>query len=421
MTTRFNARPNKNFGLSSLPTGYDEKGADIDLFIPPCGIEDVDKAFFDLFEKEIQIQIIGSDSLPAKVPVIFAAGEKWSLLKKGRPLRDRNNTLILPLITIMRTDVVQSNEDVTGRGINQQSGEIIVRRKLDKSDRNYQALINKMLLTNQPNVSSTAQVGQVSTLRKTGQSVNDAQIKQQALLYPNVNNNIIETIVVPSPQFYTVKYQVSVWTQYMQHTNQIIEKIVSSYLPQAQSWKITSAKGYWFVAKVQDGGFATETSFEDLAQTERFIKSNFEVAVPAYFFASRAPGSPIPLKKYVSSPIISFEADTTDYLDVVTNNPVNNFEINDIDPITGKKLLTRNTTENVNGYVNGSDDPTIPTQESTLIAPTQPLVSNNINRVLADESRNNSPTVKVITKNSKGETVFTGADLGKLQIILSNN
>jgi hypothetical protein len=316
----------------------------------------------------------------------------------------------------MRTDVVQSNEDITGRGINQQSGEIVVRRKLDKSDRSYQSLINKTLLAGQSNVSDMPIPGQVSTTRRIGQDITDSQVAQSALLYPNLSNNIVETIVVPSPQFYTVKYQVTVWTQYMQHTNQIIEKIVTSYLPQAQSWKITTSKGYWFIAKVQDGGFTTESSFEDMAQTERFIKSNFEVSVPAYFFASSAPGSPIPLKRYVSCPIISFEITQGANQDGFVEDPVNSFMINDIDNVTGKKISSRESKNEVNGYVKGSDDPTLPVQEKKSAFQRPAFVSDNINRLLADP---NTSTAKVISRNARGETVFTGLDLGHLQIILN--
>ena len=48
-----------------------------------------------------------------------------------------------------------------------------------------------------------------------------------AYLAPNLNNNVFETIVMPMPQFYTAKYQVTIWTQYTQHSNQIMEKIFS--------------------------------------------------------------------------------------------------------------------------------------------------------------------------------------------------
>ena len=36
-----------------LPTGYDQPGIPSDFNIPSCGLEDIDKAIFDLFDKEI--------------------------------------------------------------------------------------------------------------------------------------------------------------------------------------------------------------------------------------------------------------------------------------------------------------------------------------------------------------------------------
>ena len=174
MPTRYRTTSKAVFGQQPLPSGYENINSSPDLHIPSCGVEDVDTALFNLFDKEIAPEYGGQNSSSiAKVPVIFAAGEKWAMLKNGRPIRDRNNTLILPLITIMRTEINQSiSEDVVGRGINQQTGEIVVTRRLDKSDRNYQSLINKIFLTNQKNVAvrpTDSQVeGQITTERKIG-------------------------------------------------------------------------------------------------------------------------------------------------------------------------------------------------------------------------------------------------------------
>ena len=156
MATRFKSNSSRNYNQAPLPTGYENVAGAPDIFIPSCSIEDVDVAIFNLFDKEISAQYGGIDGAEMKkVPVIFAAGEKWALLKKGRLLRDRNNTLLLPLITIMRTEINQNvSEDVAGRGINQQSGEIVVKRRLDKTDRNYQGLINKLLLSSQSGLST---------------------------------------------------------------------------------------------------------------------------------------------------------------------------------------------------------------------------------------------------------------------------
>jgi len=339
MTTRFTAKDLVNYGVQGVKSGYD--GLRSDLSIPPCGIEDVDVAMFELFDKEIQLTVGGKDAAELKkIPVIFAAGEKWAMLKNGRALRDRNNTLIIPLVTIMRSQVSQEmSTDVAGRGINQQTGEIVVKRRLDPSDRDYQNLINRLLISNQENVAKNpgqAILSQIKTDRKTGDLVKDSDVSSGGILKSNRKNNIYETIVVPSAQFYSATYEVTVWTQFMQHTNQVIEKVVSSFLPQAQSWKLTTPKGYWFVATI-DGGIETENNFDDLASSERYMKVKFTVKVPAYIWASDAPGVPIPVKRYVSSPIISFEINSS------LPNPDS----------SGPEEFNSN-------YLLGSDDPTLP-------------------------------------------------------------
>lgn len=315
MPTRFNTKSKYKFGSPPLRSGFENQNGLPEITIPSCGIEDVDTGIFNLFEKEILLECGGIDGSPLKkVPVVFAAGEKWAMLKKGRPLRDRNNTLILPLITIMRQEIEQDmSKDITGRGINQQNGEIVVRRKLSKFDRSYQNLINKLLIKNQTNVPVSPNEphypDQATTTGEIGALASDPDIRDgSALLKPaSLGKNVYETIVVPAPQFYTVKYKVTIWTQYTQHANQIVEKLMTSYLPQAQSWRIDTPKGYWFVAKVDEPGFEFESNFDDMAAAERFLKYNFTVSVPAYFFSTKSPGSPIPLKRYISSPIVSFE------------------------------------------------------------------------------------------------------------------
>lgn len=430
MTTRFDAKDEVNYGVQGVKSGYD--GLKSDLYIPSCGIEDVDYAVFSLFDKEIQAAIAGESSEVKKVPVIFAAGEKWAMLKKGKPIRDRNNTLILPLITIVRTQVTQESSDIVGRGINQQTGEIVVKRRLDPSDRNYQNLINRLYIENQQNASVnngfTLNEIQTTTNRKVGELRDSAFVKSGALLRSNRKNNIFETIVVPSPQFYTAKYEITVWTQYMQHTNQITEKIMSSMLPQASSWKITTTKGYWFVAKVSDGSMNTETNFDDMSSEERFIKVKFELSVPAYLWATSAPGAPVPVKRYVSSPIISFEVVSTQRAASEEAQP-EEFQDN---------------------FVLGSDDPTLPLdtqgnarddqrQPGWRTQKVQPINTDGTidqnDPALLGYPRGYNPAayrkidlgnglvkfVKIIKVNSAtGETVYSATDLDGLRIIVPN-
>lgn len=421
MATRFKTNSKKNFNQNPLVTGYESSSGTPDFFIPSCGVEDVDVSIFNLFDKEIVAHYGGNDNADLKkVPVIFAAGEKWALLKNGRMIRDKNNTLILPLITIMRTEINQNaGEDVVGRGINQQLGEIVVKRRIDSSDRDYQALINRLLIPNQSNLSTLPAGEAVSTDRRVGELSNTRLARDGAYLAQNRTNNIYETIVVPTPQFYTLKYQVTIWTQYMQHANQILEKVFSSFLPQGQSWRLDTNKGYWFIARVEQGSFATETNFEDMSQQERYIKHTFSVDVPAYFFATATPGAPVPIKRYVSSPFISFESDVNDNL------------VEEEDP-----------------YVLGSDDPTLPLDLQRNTRADQRTPGWRMQKVYPvlndpyDPGSENAPSVyaqdpaaqagdpassvlprgnyvRVVSRNSKGETVYTGSTLDSLEIVVT--
>lgn len=430
MTTRFNAVDQVKYNVPGVKSGYDSN-VKSDLFIPSCGLEDVDVALFTLFDKEIAPSVGGKDSQEIKkVPTIFAAGEKWAMLKRGRPLRDRTNTLILPLVTIVRSNVSQEKEDITGRGMNQQTGEIVIRRRLDKSDRDYQNLINKHLILNQSNVAVTSgsqyAPGQsFITGRSVGSLENSSARRSGALLVTNRKNNIFETLVVPSPQFYSIKYQVTIWTQFTQHMNQIIEKIMSSFLPQAQSWKLTTPKGYWFIASLEGGAFNTETNFDDMSTAERFIKCTFDVKVPAYIWASDAPGVPIPVKRYVSSPIIDFAV-----------------ESRSVSSESGPE-------EFVNSHLIGNDDPTLPLDEQPNLRDDQrrpgwrqqvitPSNADNLppvageDQALAGYPRGFSPAqyqkiplgndnfkyAKIVNVNAAtGETVYSAADFQGLKII----
>lgn len=405
MATRFNSKSRSKLGVSPLPTGYESQYGKPEFTIPPCGLEDVDVALFELFDKEISPMCGGIDGKPVtKVPIIFAAGEKWAMLKRGRPLRDKNNTLVIPLITIMRTEVTQDSTDVVGRGISQQTGEIVIRRRLDKSDRDYQSLINKFFLRGQANLAvPRGNVKSNESLATDGKI--GSLVDRQDLLAPDLRNNVWETIVVPSPQFYTVKYQVTVWTQYMQHSNQILEKIFASYLPQAQSWRLDTPKGYWFVATTEGGNYAGETNFEDMGTNERFIKHNFTVSVPAYFFATASPGAPVPLKRYVSSPTIEFS-----------------FDVGDVPTASD---------EQADPYLLGSDDPTLPRDVAQNSRPDQrppgwrqqkvyPIDAQDTNDPAIDLGYTQRKKIREISRGSSGETVYSGAGLSELEILFTD-
>lgn len=305
MTTRFNV---KSCGLRS---GYSNPNTTNDFTIPSCGIEDVDKAVFNLFDKEIPFTVQSVQELQ-KVNVIFAAGEKWAVIKNKKSIRDRQGRLILPLITIGRTSITQDKTlDITGRGINQQTGEMIICRRLASDDRNYQNLINRLYIKNQANVATNTS-NKITTTREIGKLFDDVDVKSGAILKTNKKKNIWETITIPTPQFYTAKYEIIIWTQYTTHMNQLLECFVSAQLPQGNAFKIANPNnsGYWFVATVTDNQYDPENNFDDMFEQDRIIKYKFNIEVPAYILATSVPGTPVPVRRYLSATEIEFSLST---------------------------------------------------------------------------------------------------------------
>ena len=111
MSTKFNKPSNAAFGENAL------YGANIpeDYDIPSCGVEDVDRALFNLFNAELPLMYEHKGDV-IRVPVIFATGERAFILRRKRPLTDRHGALILPLISIMRSGLEQTVEEGYGVG-----------------------------------------------------------------------------------------------------------------------------------------------------------------------------------------------------------------------------------------------------------------------------------------------------------------
>jgi len=282
-------------------SGFEGDSTSDTFLIPPCGIEDADEALFQLFDKDIGFTVrlveASNKKIQIKKPfVIFATGERFAIAKRLRPPRDRNNSLMLPAISIRRTSIEQTSDDITGRGINQFTGDLVIKRRLAAEDRDYQSLINKLGFQN---IS-----GSLST-RTTGEGQNS--VKQGGLLETNIsNNNVWEIITIPQPQFFTAVYEVIFWTSFTQHMNYMIETFISSFLPNDRTHKLVTDKGYWFVAHTDDT-FPNQENIDDFTEDERILRYSMNIKVKGYILAAQHPTNAVPVRRWVSSPEISFE------------------------------------------------------------------------------------------------------------------
>jgi hypothetical protein len=146
----------------------------------------------------------------------------------------------------------------------------------------------------------------ISTDRNIGENSNDFDIRKGAFLSPKINKNIYEFLVMPQPQFFVAEYEVTIWVQYFEHMNEILDKLMSSYFAPAQrTLKVDTAKGYWFVAYF-DGSYTIEDNADSNAGEETIRKCSISVKIPGYTFASKSPGVPLAIRRYVSAPVVNF-------------------------------------------------------------------------------------------------------------------
>jgi hypothetical protein len=342
-----------------LKKGYEGFNVPDNFEFPSCGVEDVDRALFELFDKKLAFEVKVNEQT-TKVPVVFAAGERFALTRRQKPIRDRNNALILPLIAIKRNSIGYKTEaEAGGTAISfRQNADYVIKKRLDPSDRVYQNVVNKLSIKNQDNVTSRAHFikndispgnnafpGTVAS-RRNGTGIAFGGGKLAFGNNSDLGNNIFEVITIPYPVFVQLNYNVTFWTQYMSQMNQILETLLMKTDGQGREFHLVSNKGFTFTAFLQ-GSFTSGDNFDNFTDDERIIRYSFDIRVPAYILAPRHPGLPTPFRKFQSAPTIEFEikeirqqvAMPPESVDV--DSKINAFILTDINILNDQGILVR--------------------------------------------------------------------------------
>lgn len=293
-----------------------ENTSDAILELPSCTIEDIDRGVFDLFDRDLPMHYTYRKQTK-RVPVVFAAGERFALIARKKPLRDKNNALILPVLSIMRTSVNSENE--MGLASNQ-SVPHVIRKKLARKDPRYQRLINKLGLQSSDDMPDESAFITTTTKNKTGAKAGRIAsrrtssqvpmgVRRGNLLSEDLNNNIFEVIEMPPVQFITATYEITIWAQYVQQMNDLMMTIQSNMQSYSgRSFRLETKKGYTFVAYL-DSNFDPGNNFDDFTDDERIIRTSFTLKVPGYLLGETYPGAPSRMRRTFSSPQVAFEMD----------------------------------------------------------------------------------------------------------------
>jgi len=196
------------------------------------GLKDIDTSIMS-YVKEVINPKIREANESVSVPVMYGNEERWKAVRKRGVLRDKNNTVILPLIVMKRTDTTFNDTMI-------------------KSDHDLQNEYHQIIRSNK--------------WSKTNRYDNfSIQTGAQPV------SNLIVTGV---PDFVVCTYSFVILTNFIEQINQLTELFIEHA---NKYWG--NSTNYKFLAKLE-GGIADAS--ELTVDGERLIKNEFNITVNAY-------------------------------------------------------------------------------------------------------------------------------------------
>lgn len=392
-----------------------------DFNLQPCTVEDVDRAVFNLFNESLPFTYKHKEGT-RRSPVIFATGERFAVLRRKEPLRDKSGVLILPLVSVMRKGITQA--PTMGAGTNQ-TIEHTIKKRLSAEDPLYQRLINKSQLKNSddlvdksalvktsgPGLVTGSKEGRIASRRS--QAATSLDVRDGKILNPAFGNNIFEVITMRPPKYYTAEYEVTFWAQYTMQMNEMLMALMSLYQSYGQrTFKLETDKGYWFVGYVGEA-LNSGNNYDDFTDNERLVRYSFDVTVPAYLVGDAHPTSRKTISRYVSAPQIDFTTDipNSGRVSIVNKNRVPLESMNANDQI-GENFRTLD--EELPGQsVGGTGIVSDKTTTSVATSQSEDSFTQFIEFVVNPLTGKKEKTITVVKSdtNRKGETVLREIDI----------
>lgn len=214
------------------------------------GLYDVDLAFRDWWDKKLNIHVKDKDGNMKKVPVFFFSSERWNKAREDGGLRDKNGTLVLPIIAILRTGINVDNSGPYGRVFQDTKEDYVVSRMVHPKS----SLIKELNESRPKNIDPSLPIHEIYT--------------------------------VPVPDHYQLVYEVKIWTSYVEEMNEIIEKTSQqmNFLSE-RSFQFETPSGFYYNA-YQSDEFDNDSNLTDYSDNERIVRFATSFTVPAHILPS---------------------------------------------------------------------------------------------------------------------------------------
>jgi len=232
----------------------------------PSTLETIDFSLYDYVHGDMGL-FTNTNEGSKKVPIIWASTERAFQIKVNKDLRDPEESLVLPLITIERKSVIK---DPTKRAIpyanvvpinDPRGGTVTVARQINqKKTAEFQNALSRRRW-------STAGV------RGRGNGQNT---------FPGIVNErtVYETITMPLPVWVSVDYEISIRTEYQQQMNDLMVPFLRQGGMNSMPKRL-ERDGHKFEAFI-DGSFANNSNSSGLNFEQRNYETIIRIEVLGY-------------------------------------------------------------------------------------------------------------------------------------------
>ena len=232
----------------------------------PSSLETIDGAMLRFIDEDLNLSTTTNEGFK-KVPVLWVTAERAYQIKNNKDLRDKEETLILPLITVNRSSVTK---EPNFRGT-------IFANLYPVDD----ARGGTITVARQINQKKTAEFQNAQANRKYGPDRNVAS----KMLNTNKRNmspakTVYETITIPLPTWVKVQYEITVRTEYQQQLNELIRPFLTVPGNSRMPRRIEN-EGHFYEVFI-DGGFSNNSNKASLGMEQRNYETTIGIEVLGY-------------------------------------------------------------------------------------------------------------------------------------------
>ena len=234
--------------------------------IAPSSLETIDGAMLRFVDEELNLSVTTNEGFK-KVPVLWVTAERAYQIKHNKDLRDKEETFILPLITVNRASV---NKETNKRGTvyanlypvaDPKGGVITVARR-----------INQKKTAEFQNAYANRKLGPDANVSSKSANTNKRNMSIQRVVY--------ETMSIPIPTWVTVNYEITVRTEFQQQINELIRPFIT--VPgNSRTPRRINYENHFYELFI-DGNFNNSSNKANLGMARRNYEQTINIEVLGY-------------------------------------------------------------------------------------------------------------------------------------------